>query len=226
MSTGIYKCPQCPKTHTRPWNARDHEATFRGNFAHPCTHEGCNKKYGWRDHLARHVSAAHKRVRLRNSRREKTRRSAATARARAVTAAATTTTSATTRAAKPQAAQTRSTKRRTLRAEKQTFRVVFCVPDEALGHLVDIYVHPETNEVVDVSAPEAPYIYQFPGCGSGYSWSKGLTRHQRTHTGERPYPCSVANCGVAFSRPDTLIDHQRTHTGEKPFACECGQKFS
>ncbi|KAF2395945.1 hypothetical protein EJ06DRAFT_455225, partial [Trichodelitschia bisporula] len=78
------------------------------------------------------------------------------------------------------------------------------------------------RHMVDVSYPEALYICQFPGCGSDYSWSKSLTRHQRTHTGERPYPCSVANCGMAFSRPDTLIDHQRTHTGEKPFACECG----
>ncbi|KAF2398553.1 hypothetical protein EJ06DRAFT_531663, partial [Trichodelitschia bisporula] len=24
------KCSQCPKTHTRPWNARDHEATQKG----------------------------------------------------------------------------------------------------------------------------------------------------------------------------------------------------
>ncbi|KAF2398554.1 hypothetical protein EJ06DRAFT_479996, partial [Trichodelitschia bisporula] len=72
---------------------------------------------------------------------------------------------------------------------------------------------------------EVPYICQFPGCGSGYSWSKSLTRHQRTHTRERPYPCSVANCGMSFSRPD-ILDHQRTDTGEEPFACECVQKFS
>nr|XP_020634212.1 zinc finger protein 664-like [Pogona vitticeps] len=58
-----------------------------------------------------------------------------------------------------------------------------------------------------------------------------LSRHQRTHEGEKlyagenMYPCM--ECGKSFSQSSQLRVHQRTHTGEKPHKCmECGKSFS
>lgn len=45
-------------------------------------------------------------------------------------------------------------------------------------------------------------------------------------TGEKPFCCMWEGCGRQFSRSDELSRHKRTHTGEKKFACTiCGRRF-
>lgn len=45
-------------------------------------------------------------------------------------------------------------------------------------------------------------------------------------SGERPFPCTWPECLKKFSRSDELTRHYRTHTGEKQFRCPlCEKRF-
>lgn len=70
---------------------------------------------------------------------------------------------------------------------------------------------------------EKPFACQY--CGRAFSDSSSLSAHRRIHTGERPYRCG--ECGKGFAVSSSLIKHRRTHTGERPYRCgRCGRTFS
>lgn len=80
----------------------------------------------------------------------------------------------------------------------------------------------ESKESLSTSAPSnssaaKPIKRKFPCtiCGKYFTTSGHLSRHGRTHTGEKNYECPYKDCGSRFSRQDNCMQHYRTHMADE-----------
>ena len=60
---------------------------------------------------------------------------------------------------------------------------------------------------------EKPYRCTWDGCDWRFARSDELSRHRRTHTGEKKFVCPV--CDRRFMRSDHLTKHARRHMTSK-----------
>lgn len=83
---------------------------------------------------------------------------------------------------------------------------------------IQVYLD-KTSTCITVCTPtgEKPFRCKWEGCKRQFARSDELSRHRRTHTGEKKFSCPV--CLTRFMRSDHLAKHTRRHLSARKTPC-------
>ena len=101
----------------------------------------------------------------------------------------------------------------------QLCHLAFKEEEELLSHDSKQHQEPTVNKKIKEKR------HKCDKCNRAFHHKPDLTRHYRTHTGEKPFQCD--QCERTFAHKPDLKRHYRTHTGEKPYQCVvCSKLFT
>lgn len=81
------------------------------------------------------------------------------------------------------------------------------------GRMFSLEVRRGSNRLAVFVSGEKPFSCSWKGCERRFARSDELSRHRRTHTGEKKFACPM--CDRRFMRSDHLTKHARRHLSAK-----------
>ncbi|EPZ36399.1 hypothetical protein ROZALSC1DRAFT_29647 [Rozella allomycis CSF55] len=102
-------------------------------------------------------------------------------------------------------------------SDEKPFRCELCPKaftrkDNLKAHIRSHERKEQINETGKVQEKVAPTLkHACKECGRRFPTPTHVTRHMRTHTGEKPFVCPQFDCQRAFSRKDNMMHHYRKH---------------